>query len=98
MITDNPAYPHLHDLTAPFVYARLQCASEAEATGYPVATLELWADRARTWASGGAPADLECLAPAARKAARARDVFIFMINGFKPRAPAAAMRLIERLA
>jgi hypothetical protein len=27
-----------------------------------------------------------------------RDVFIFMINGHKPKAPAAAMALIERLA
>ena len=41
---------------------------------------------------------LPCLAPAARKSPRARDVFVFMINGFKPHAPAAAMALIERLA
>jgi hypothetical protein len=32
-----------------------------------------------------------------KKAPKSRDVFIFMINGFKPRAPAAAMALIERV-
>jgi hypothetical protein len=29
--------------------------------------------------------------------AKSREVFIYLINGFKPRAPAAAMALIERL-
>ncbi|MDR3534897.1 MAG: DUF72 domain-containing protein [Acetobacteraceae bacterium] len=61
VITDNPAYPHLHDLTAPFVYARLQCASADAAAGYPAATLDLWAAHARAWAAGKAPAALECL-------------------------------------
>ena len=31
------------------------------------------------------------------KAPKSRDVFVYMINGFKPKAPAAAMALIERL-
>jgi hypothetical protein len=30
-------------------------------------------------------------------AARPRDVYVFMINGAKERAPAAAMGLLERL-
>ena len=32
------------------------------------------------------------------KPPKSRDVFIYMINGFKPKAPAAAMALIERLS
>jgi uncharacterized protein YecE (DUF72 family) len=95
--TDSKDYPNISDVTAPFVYARLQCASEDEERGYGEAALDAWAKRARAWAGGGAPEDL---APVGRPEAtppKARDVFIYMINGFKPKAPAAAMALIERL-
>lgn len=96
VVADSPRYPQLHDQTAAFVYARLQNASEAEPEGYPGALLDLWAKRARAWASGKAPADLPCLAEPHR-ANGPQDVFIYMINGFKPRAPAAATALIKRL-
>lgn len=98
VLTDKAEFPHIHDVTAPFVYARLQCAAEAEETGYPAEALDRWAKRARDWAKGGAPADLAPVAASGKKAPKSRDVFIYMINGFKPRAPAAAMALIERLA
>lgn len=97
VVTDNPAYPNLHDVTAPFVYARLQCASEQQPIGYAAATLDRWADRARAWAGGATPADLPTLAPPEPSESAAREVFVFMINGFKPKAPAAAMALIQRL-
>ena len=97
VIADHPEYPALYDPTAPFIYARLQSASEAEPAGYPDAALMQWTDRARTWASGRLPAELPLLAPPSRKAPARRDVFIYMINGFKPKAPAAAMALLERL-
>ncbi len=42
------------------------------------------------------PDDLDLLSEAP-EAAPARDVFVYFINGFKPKAPAAAMALIERL-
>ncbi len=89
-------YPMVADVTADFVYARLQAASEAEQVGYSAAALDAWHARAKTFAKGGVPDDLPLLAEAAKHDG-GRDVFIYMINGFKPKAPAAAMALIERL-
>lgn len=97
VIADHATYPALHDPTAPFIYARLQRASEPEAAGYSDEALTQWAARARSWASGGLPEDLPLLAPKPGKQPHVRDVFIYMINGFKPKAPAAAMALINRL-
>jgi uncharacterized protein YecE (DUF72 family) len=96
VLTDKEAFPQIADVTAPFVYARLQGASETVATGYAPKALDLWAKRAAAWARGGAPDDLACVAAPA-KAPKSRDVFVYMINGFKPKAPAAAMALIERI-
>ncbi len=98
VMTDNAKYPQLYDVTAAFVYARLQCASEGEEVGYPPAALAQWTKRAQAWAAGKVPADLPLLAETERKAPRSREVFVYMINGFKPKAPTAAMALIERLS
>jgi uncharacterized protein YecE (DUF72 family) len=98
VMADHDSHPRLHDPTAPFVYVRLQRASEQEETGYSAQALTQWAERASTWSAGRLPASLERLAPEERNPPRARDVFIYLINGFKPKAPAAAMALIERLS
>jgi uncharacterized protein YecE (DUF72 family) len=98
VLTDKDDFPQIPDVTAPFVYARLQRASEDVATGYPADALGAWAARARLWAGGGEPEDLARIAPPAGRPPKSRDVFIYMINGFKPKAPAAAMALIERLS
>jgi uncharacterized protein YecE (DUF72 family) len=97
VVTDNAKYPNLHDPTASFVYARLQCASESEELGYSPEILDQWARRAAAWAGGGTPQDLKLQTGAEAKPPATRSVFVFMINGFKPKAPAAAMALIERL-
>jgi uncharacterized protein YecE (DUF72 family) len=89
-------YPQIADVTAPFVYARIMGTVDKEKTGYPAKALELWARRAQAWAAGGAPEDLETVAPAAKK--EPRDVFLYVISGAKHRNPAAAMALIERLS
>jgi len=93
---DSDTYPAIADVTADFVYARLQRSAEDIATGYSAADLDRWAARAKIWAAGGEPDDLpRCgTKPAPRKK---RDVFVFMIAGAKVRAPAAATALIERL-
>jgi uncharacterized protein YecE (DUF72 family) len=96
VVADHDKHPLLPDVTSDFVYARLQRAEEDEPTGYPSRVLAGWAKRARTWADGGDPEDLEKIVGPAPSSAK-RDVFIFMINGAKIRAPAAAMALIERL-
>jgi uncharacterized protein YecE (DUF72 family) len=96
VFADTPKYPAIADLTADFVYARLQDAREEIETGYDAAALDRWADTADTWAKGGAPEGLGYIDEA--KPGAAKDVFVFMINGAKVRAPAAAMALSERLS
>ncbi len=88
-------FPQIADVTAPFVYARIMGTKEAEEQGYSAKELDAWAGRAKDWAKGIAPADLELVAPAAEKAPR--DVFLYVISGDKVRNPAAAMALIERV-
>jgi len=95
VFADTPKYPAIADLTADFVYARLQDAHEEIETGYDAQALDRWADTAHAWAKGGAPEGLGYIETA--KAGDAKDVFVFMINGAKVRAPAAAMALLDRL-
>ncbi|HRO10194.1 DUF72 domain-containing protein [Amaricoccus sp.] len=89
-------FPEIADVTAPFVYVRIMGTREEEAAGYPPAELAAWAARARRWAAGAAPDDLETVAEPAEPAAR--DVFLYVISGAKHRNPAAAMALIDRIA
>jgi uncharacterized protein YecE (DUF72 family) len=95
VFADSPKYPAIADLTADFVYARLQNAQEDIETGYDAEALDRWAGTARAWAKGGAPEGLGYIEGA--KGGGAKDVFVFMINGAKVRAPAAAMALLDRL-
>jgi uncharacterized protein YecE (DUF72 family) len=97
IVADSDKFPQIADLTADFVYARLLNAAEEHPHGYHSADLNHWKDRALSWSKGEAPADLPLLATAP-KSGGDRPVFIYMINGFKPKAPHAAMALIERLA
>jgi len=48
--------------------------------------------------TGYAPTDIERIAGLCREWGRQGDVFAFMINGAKEKAPAAAMALAEKLA
>ena len=89
-------YPEIADITADFVYARLQTGSDDEPEAYPAGELDDWAARLGTWARGSAPAGLPTVAEPAEPAPR--DVFAFIIHDGKIRAPAGAMALIKRLA
>jgi hypothetical protein len=53
-------------------------------------------DRARRLGSGTVPADLATVGKATA-AKTSRDVFLYVISGFKARNPAAAMAMIQRL-
>jgi uncharacterized protein YecE (DUF72 family) len=94
---DSDKHPLIADVTSDFVYARLQRTEKKLKTGYSPDDLDIWAERARAWAAGGAPKDLPTITQPP-PAGGARDVFIYMIAGAKLRAPAAAMALIERIA
>jgi uncharacterized protein YecE (DUF72 family) len=96
VLADSDDYPEIADVTADFVYARLQRADEKVASGYDADALSLWAERAKVWQAGGEPDGVERVSSTPAKKAK-RDVFVFMINGAKVRAPAAAQALIERL-
>jgi uncharacterized protein YecE (DUF72 family) len=93
---DSEVHPFIGDLTGDFVYARLQAAREAIATGYSPTVLDRWARRARAWAGGRQPFAEGLVHPAPAEPVK-RDVFVFMINGAKVRAPAAAQAFLERL-
>jgi uncharacterized protein YecE (DUF72 family) len=96
VFTDSAEHPSFADITADFVYARLMRTRSAIDTGYPDAELQRWAERARTWASGGDPDDLPHVAASAQRA-MPRDVFVYFISGAKERNPAAAMALLRML-
>ncbi len=96
-LTDAEAFPQIPDVTAGFLYLRLQRASKAVETGYTPEALDQWAAWARLWSEGGTPDDLGRIGDPPTGAPSPRDVFIYMINGFKPKAPAAAMALIDRV-
>lgn len=85
VVADTPGCVPVAQPTAGFVYIRLQQASEEQPYGYDDAALNRWARAARAWAAG------EGTHPPG-------DVFLFMINGAKVRAPAAAEALLARLA
>jgi uncharacterized protein YecE (DUF72 family) len=94
---EHDTYTEIADITADFVYARLQKGNEKLKAGYPPKALDQWAERAKTWATGGAPKDLPRVEKAAAKK-EPRDTFIYFIHEAKVRAPAAAMALIERVS
>jgi len=91
-------YPEIADVTADFVYARLQTGEDTVETAYAPAELDAWAERLTTWAGGGAPEGLPIVDPQHTPAKAPRDVFAFIIHEGKVRAPAGAMALIERCA
>jgi uncharacterized protein YecE (DUF72 family) len=93
---DSDDYPAMADVTADFVYARLQRSEEDIPTGYAPKSISEWAERAKTWASGGEPDDLVRISDK-KPPKKKRDVFVFAIAGAKVRAPAAAMALIKEI-
>jgi uncharacterized protein YecE (DUF72 family) len=96
VFTDSDEYPVFGDVTSDFVYARLVRSEAGVKTGYTAVALDAWAKIARTFARGSEPKEFARV-DAAAAPAKARDVFVFFINGAKERAPAAAEALLQRL-
>jgi uncharacterized protein YecE (DUF72 family) len=95
VIAGDSKFPHIADLTAPFVYARIMGTNEKEKLGYSAPALDLWASRAHAWAKGQTPTGIELIG--APVTAEEREVFLYVISGFKQSNPLAAMALIERV-
>lgn len=91
VFSDSSKYPSIDETTAGFRYARLQRSQASQKTGYAPPELKVWAVRARDWAKDSAGGKRRS------STKRQRDVFIFMINGAKERAPAAAVALLKLL-
>ncbi|OYY79584.1 MAG: hypothetical protein B7Y43_00440 [Sphingomonas sp. 28-62-20] len=96
VFADSARYPAIADVSGDFVYARLENAEEAIATGYDDTALDRWAIVARDWSAGRTPDGLPYAAPDPAPVTP-RETFVFFINGAKVRAPAGAMALIARL-
>lgn len=96
IIAGDSDFPQIADVTAPFVYARIMGSTEAHPLGYADKSLDLWASRAKQWAAGEAPEDLQ-YADHAKPDGQARDVFLYVISGHKVLNPAAAQALIARV-
>ncbi|MFL5298107.1 MAG: DUF72 domain-containing protein [Phenylobacterium sp.] len=94
--SENENYPFIPDVTADFVYLRLISASDDIPTGYEAKDLDLWAERFKTYAKGGVPAEFTPVDRTGLPEAP-RDVYAFVIHEGKVRAPAAAMELIRRV-
>jgi uncharacterized protein YecE (DUF72 family) len=94
-IIESDKHTLLADLTADFVYARLERNAAAEPEGYATAALDGWAHRVKLWAAGKTADDLPRAGPKA--AAIPREAFVFFISGAKQRAPDAAMAFRNRV-
>ena len=94
-LAGDSRHPLLADATADFAYARIMGTQEGEPLGYAPGALDLWASRARAMARGETGEGFASITPPPPPAAR--EVFLFVISGFKPANPAAARALIDRL-
>ncbi|KQV81499.1 DUF72 domain-containing protein [Rhizobium sp. Root1220] len=91
-------YPMIADVTADFVYTRLQKGSDEIRTCYAPGDLSAWAQRLEAWAQGSVPDDLPLIDPERKVKAEPRDVFAFMIHEGKINAPFGAIALQEEVA
>jgi uncharacterized protein YecE (DUF72 family) len=94
---DGEDRPDNYDLTADFVYARLERASAGEPAGYSNKAIASWGERIRSWASGGAPKDANHVHPDVPRK-DGRDCYIYFISGAKERNPAAAQAMLAQLS
>lgn len=94
---DAVEWPFLMDLTADFVYCRLNGSEVLYVSGYGDKGLDRWATRVRAWARGGEPEDAERVLRPTKRRGKGRDVYVFFDNDAKVRVPADAAGLAERL-
>lgn len=98
VVADHVKYPEIADVTADFVYARLQRGSDDNPDCYTAKELDGWAKNAALWAEGGRPEGLTYVDPEHPAKKRLRDVFVYFITEGKERAPHGAIALQERFS
>jgi uncharacterized protein YecE (DUF72 family) len=86
-------YPMIADVTADFVYARLQKGSDDIPTCYADGDMKEWAKRLTTWAEGCVPNSLPLVDEKRTVKREPRDVFAFFIHEGKVNAPQGAMAM-----
>jgi uncharacterized protein YecE (DUF72 family) len=96
-LADSAKYPLIADITADFVYLRLQQSQADIETGYSSKQIDQWTERARIWSSGSAPEDVPYIARDEKLKKQPRDCFVYFIAGAKERNPAAAQALMARI-
>jgi uncharacterized protein YecE (DUF72 family) len=94
-IIDSERMAPWEDVTADFLYVRMQRCSNGEAHGYAPLALEQWADRLRAWSAGRIPPRASLLTPPTPPVPR--QVYVYFVGGFKQRCPTAALALLQRL-
>lgn len=90
-------WPMREEITAGFVYVRLHGAPRTYASGYDASSLDRWASRAETWASGQEPDDSERITDLKPPPRKGRDVYVYFDNDGEGRAPHDAAALRKRL-
>jgi uncharacterized protein YecE (DUF72 family) len=98
VVADTVEWPLLMDVTTDFVYCRLHGSEQLYTSGYEDPALQIWADRATTWARGGEVSDARRVMPAPKRQARGRNVYVYFDNDAKVRAPFDAHNLRERVS
>lgn len=88
---DHADYPEIADITADFVYSRLQKGNDAIPTAYAETDLKKWAGIAKQWSQGQQPDGLIYCDPLSNAVPTPRDVFVYFIHEGKVNAPNAAM-------
>jgi uncharacterized protein YecE (DUF72 family) len=98
VIVDSHKQALRGDLTAGFVYARLQLNEAGAPEGYASEALDRWAERFGTWAKGGMVTDLPVTESEGPLKQKPLDCFCYFIGGDKERAPDAAQAMLARLS
>ena len=96
VIAGDSGFPQFADMSAPFAYLRIMGTSEGEPLGYGEKQLKQWAERAKAIAAGHVPEGLKTVTPPVADHV-VRDVYLYVISGYKAHNPHAAMALIDRV-
>lgn len=88
--------PYFEDLTADFVYIRMQGDIPAFKKGYSDAALKQMAKRIKTWSSGKQIKNPKCVSDGKPYSGK-KDIFVYFNNDEKINAPVDAMRMLKLL-